>query len=73
MFGKCDIAGYRDFGASRLSVYALGEKAPRNGLRDDDVRGDVGWELASVAPAIVRSEKAPLATNRPTFRQEALY
>jgi hypothetical protein len=33
MFGKCDIAGYRDFGASRLSVHALGEKAPRNGLR----------------------------------------
>ncbi len=62
MFGEPDIAGYRDFGAGRLSVDALGEKAPRNGLRDDDVRSDGGWKLGSVAPAIVRPEKAPLAT-----------
>ena len=61
-FGKGDIAGYRDFGAGRLSVDALGEKAPCNGLRDDDVRSDGGWKLLSVAPAIARPEKAPLAT-----------
>ena len=63
MFGKCDIAGYRDFGAGRLSVDAFGEKAPRNGLRDDDVRSDGGWKFPSVAPAIARPEKAPLATT----------
>src|SRR5882762_640949 len=63
MFGEPDIAGYRDFGAGRLSADALGEKAPRNGLRDDDVRSDGGWKLLSVAPAIARPEKAPLATT----------
>jgi hypothetical protein len=62
MFGKGDIAGYRDFGSSGLSVDALGKKPPRYGLRDDDVRSDGGWKLASVAPAIGRPEKAPLAT-----------
>jgi hypothetical protein len=31
-------------------------------LRDHDVRSDGGWKLASVAPAIGRPEKAPLAT-----------
>jgi hypothetical protein len=31
MFGKCFIAGYRDVGASRLTVYAFGKKAPSDG------------------------------------------
>ena len=62
MFGECDIAGYRDFDSSGLSVDALGEKAPRYGLGDDDVGSDGGRKLAGVAPAIGRPEKAPLAT-----------
>ena len=56
MFGKCDIAGYCDFGSSKLSVDALCEKTPRNGLRDDDVRSNGRWKFASVAPVIVRTQ-----------------
>ena len=63
MFGKCFIAGYRELGASRVSVYAFRKKAPRDGLRDDDVRGNYRWKITCEAPAILRPEKTPLAAT----------
>ena len=62
MFCKCFVAGHRDLGASRLSVYALGKETPGDGLRDHDVSGNGGRKIACEAPGIVRPDKTPLAT-----------
>jgi hypothetical protein len=63
MFGKGPVAGYRDLGASRLPVYALGKDAPGDRLRDDDVRGDRRWKITCEAPGALRFEKTPLTTT----------
>jgi hypothetical protein len=73
MFGKCFIAGYRELGASRVSVYALRKRAPRDGLRDDDVRGNYRWKITCEAPAILRPEKTMGRHNRRRFQQGGLY
>src|SRR3984893_14145478 len=61
MFCKRFVAGHRDLGASRLSVYALGKETPGYGLRDHDVRDNGGRKIACEAPGIVRPEKTPFA------------
>jgi len=53
MLGKCDIASYCDLGTSGFSVNALGEKAPCDGLRNDDVRDNGSWKLTCETPGIV--------------------
>jgi hypothetical protein len=61
MFGKCDIAGNRDFGTSRLLIDAFGKKTPCDRLRNGDVRGNGGRELTGESPTLMRSQKTPCA------------
>ena len=73
MFGKCLIPGYRELGASRVLVYALRKKAPRDGLRDDDVRGNYRWKISQSSSCLEASEDTIGRHNRRRFQQGGLY
>jgi len=62
MFCKCFVAGHRDLGASRLSVYALGKETPGYGLHPVKPSS---WQYFSLLPSLRRSSRLSCLPNTP--------